>query len=216
MRIVPTTTPVTRPMVASPSPTSTSSPAPYSWNTGPRPARVPCPPAKETSMSAPPLSLKSKAGLEQRPHQEARDGELTGRHDPGHDHVRARDAPGLARRRQPLAQQQRGGHDVDEQARDRVPDRERLIGEDAVRVREATDTLGTERERQKTTDHSRWDEQRAQVPRPLPNQRRSEKHERKQNDCFPDIVRSPHRREPCQTLFRGDSRAPRLDAVLRP
>ena len=62
-----------------------------------------------------------------------------------------------------------------------MPDRERLMGENAVRVRDATNTLRTERECQESTDHSRRHEQRAQVSRPLPNQPRREKNERKQN-----------------------------------
>jgi hypothetical protein len=74
----------------------------------------------------------------------------------------------------------------------RVPELECVIGKDAVRVREATDTFGAQRERQKTTDHGGWQEQRTKVSRPLPDHRRPEKDERKQNNCLPDLIRSPH------------------------
>ena len=60
--IVPTTIPVTMPIVARPSPTSSSSPASYFMRTGVRPASVPCPPAKAISMSAPALLLNPKTG----------------------------------------------------------------------------------------------------------------------------------------------------------
>jgi hypothetical protein len=59
---------------------------------------------------------------------------------------------------------------------------DRPIGKDAARVREATDPLGAEREGQEATDHSCRQEQRAKVSRSLPDQRRREKDERKQNN----------------------------------
>src|SRR5262249_8427262 len=52
------------------------------------------------------LVAESEGGLEQHQHDEARDGELTGRHDPGHDHVRGGKAPGLGGRWEAVAQKE--------------------------------------------------------------------------------------------------------------
>ena len=147
-------------------------------------------------MSAPPLSLKPKPGSSAANTTRPATANWPADMIPAMTTCEPENAPDLAGRRQLLAEQERSGHHVDEQGRQRVPDRERLGGKDAVRVRESPDTLGAERECQESTDDSGRHEQGAKVSRPLANDRCCEKDERKQNDRFPDIICGPHPASP--------------------
>src|SRR5262252_2641866 len=156
------------------------------------------------------LAVDSEYGFEQEPDEDPADCQLAHCHHQVHDYVRARDAPDRLEGWEALAQQERGGHRDDQQARHLSPDGEYIIWKDPAPADQSAHPFRAEPEDEKTADDRGGNEKFAQRSGPASNERCARKDDRENDEREADLFRAALHAQLLgwTRAVRGHSRSP--------